>query len=235
MPIGILTDNLMVVLGGFAGSILGARLSEKTKLNMNQLFAFISMAIGVSLIVKVSALGAMALSLVGGFIIGNALKLEQHVNSFFSRLSIKLTKKSAPSAQYMAMFSTLLVLCCCSGTGWFGSINEGLTGDSSTILCKAILDFFTVAIFATVLGRFTALIAIPQAVIFLTLFACAKIIMPLVTVTMMQDFSAVGGVISLIIGFRILKLVEVEVINILPALLLVFPISQFWQWMLLHL
>ena len=228
MPIGVLTDNLMVVLGGLLGGALGSRVPQRIKDGLNLVFGFCAMGIGITLVGKVSALGAVVLSVILGTLVGSALRLEERVNGFFAGLNERLLKKNRPDDAYMSMFCTLLVLSCCSGTGIFGAMNEGLTGDSTTILCKAILDFFTVLIFATVLGKFTAIIAVPQMVILLTLFFCSRLILPVMTDSLTRDFSAAGGIIELIIALRILGLTKMKAIDALPALLLVFPVSALW-------
>ena len=229
MPLGVLTDNLMVALGGLLGGILGSRVSDKLKENLNLAFGFVAIGIGVTLVIKVNLLGAVVLSVIFGVLIGTALNLEDHIQGFFAGLNEKILKKAKPEEAYMSRFTTLLVLCCCSGTGIFGSMNEALTGDRTIILCKAILDFFTVMIFATMLGKFTAIIALPQMAILLTLFFSAKLIMPGMSEELIRDFSAVGGIVELMIGFRILRLSKLHAIDALPSLVLIFPISYLWQ------
>ena len=229
MPIGVLTDNIMVALGGLLGGALGSRIPEHVKDELNRIFGFAALGIGITLVVKVHSLGAVVLAVILGTLLGALLRLEERVNSFFAGLNERIMKKNRPDDAYMALFSTVLVLSCCSGTGIFGSMNEALTGDSTTILCKAILDFFTVMIFATVLGKFTAIIAIPQMVILLTLFFCAKLILPVMTDIMIADFSAVGGIIELVIAFRILKLTQMKAIDVWPALFLIFPVTELWN------
>lgn len=231
MPVGVLTNSLMVFLGGLAGGLLGKKLPERIKDGLNQVFGFIALGISITLVVKVYTLGAVVLSVILGTCIGSWLRLEDRVNAFFAGVNARLLKASKPDSEYMSSFSTLLVLCCFSGTGIFGAMNEGLTGDSTIILCKGILDFFTVLIFATVLGKFTSVIALPQIAILLVLFFGAKSIMPLMTDVLTGDFSAVGGIIQLTISMRILKLSKVKAIDILPALPLVFPISILWNYL----
>ena len=45
MPIGVLTDNMAVLLGGLLGGFLGSRLSENIKQNLNQVFGFAAMGV----------------------------------------------------------------------------------------------------------------------------------------------------------------------------------------------
>ncbi|MCR4673315.1 MAG: DUF554 domain-containing protein [Lachnospiraceae bacterium] len=228
MPIGVITDASMVALGGLIGAALGPRLKDNIKTGLNQFFGFIALAIAITLVIKVNTLAVVALSAILGMLIGTILNMEDHVSNFFSGINKKFFSSSGLDDEKMAQFTTLLVLCCTSGTGIFGSMNEGLSGDSSVIITKAILDFFTVMIFATLLGSFTAIIAIPQIIILLVCFFAARLIMPLITPEMLANFSAVGGILELAIAFRILKLSSIKAVNIIPALILVFPLTSLW-------
>lgn len=229
VPYGIIVNVLGVFLGGMLGGTIGDKIPQRVKESLTLISAFASMAIGILLTVKIHAMGAVCLALLLGTLIGELLHLEDHVKSGFSRLNVRLMGAAAPDETYMSMFLAVLVLCCTSGTGIFGALNQGMTGDSSVLLAKAILDFFTIMVFATTLGRFCAIIAIPQAIIFLLLFFCAKAIYPVMTDAMIGNFSGVGGVISVITCFRVAKIKDMRLINVLPAMLLVFPITALWD------
>ena len=120
------------------------------------------------------------------------------------------------------------MLCCFSGTGIFGTMNEALSGNHTTIICKAILDFITVMIFATKLRKNALLVTMPQLILLIVYFYSSSIISPLFTDVMPNDFSAVGEIIELTIAFNILKISDIKVINAMPALLLIFIIYPFW-------
>ena len=123
---------------------------------------------------------------------------------------------------------TAMVLFCASGTGIYGSIVSGMSGDHSILIAKSILDIFTAMIFACSLGLVTSLIAVPQAVIFLILFFCARLIFPLTTPAMVNDFKACGGLIMLATGFRIAKIRDFPIADMIPAMILVWPLSYAW-------
>lgn len=130
---------------------------------------------------------------------------------------------------YMEQFTTLLILFCASGTGIFGALTEGMTGDSSILLAKTVLDFFTAMIFASTMGRFLSVIALPQLAVMLLLFAGARLIYPLMTADMIADFSALGGVITLMAGFNLLRIKQTAVLNLLPAFVLCPVFSKLWS------
>lgn len=117
-------------------------------------------------------------------------------------LSSKGKKKASAHDSYIQSYVAIIVLFCASGTGVFGAMREGMTGDASILIAKAFLDFFTATIFACT-GIAVAAISVPMLLIQLTLAACAAIIMPLTTPMMLADFSAVGGMLLVATGLRI--------------------------------
>lgn len=76
---------------------------------------------------------------------------------------------------------TAIVLFCASGTGIYGCLDAGMTGNATVLLSKSVLDLFTAMVFACNLGAVTSLVAVPQAVIFFLLFFAAKAVFPLTT------------------------------------------------------
>ena len=97
------------------------------------------------------------------------------------------------------------------------------------LFSKAILDFFTAAIFAAGLGIMVALVAVPQFLVMIILFFSAVMIMPLTNEIMLADFTACGGVLMLATGLRISGIKWFPIANMIPAMILIMPFS--WMWM----
>ena len=198
-------------------------------------FGLCSMGLGIALIAGVKHLAAVVLALIVGALIGELIYLEKGIGKASERMRSVVDRflPSSPdsaesSAAYLQTFVAVLVLFCASGTGIFGSMKEGMTGDSSILIAKALLDFFTAAIFATQLGYAVAAIAVPQLLIQAALVYGAVFILPLTNATLIADFSAVGGLIMLATGLRICKIRDFAVANMLPALVLAMPLSALW-------
>lgn len=100
-----------------------------------------------------------------------------------------------------------------------------LLGDHTLLFTKSLLDFFTSMIFATVLGSMVCWIALPQFVILSTIFLLSGLIAPYTSPEMLLDFSACGGMIMLATGIRISEIKKISIVNMLPSLLAVMPIS----------
>ena len=241
MPIGVIINNNVIFLGGIAGALLGNKLPEKYKEQLNLIFGLCSMGMGISSIVLMKYMPAVVFALIIGTIVGLVFNLGDKVYELCSRLQkvmIRIVPKKETNmseTEFLATLITVIVLFCSSGMGIYGSLSEGMTGDSSLLITKSILDFFTAAIFACNLGYIVSLIAVPQFVIFTTLFLSASFIVPLTTPDMIADFKACGGFLMVAAGFRILKLKMFPVVDMIPAMILVMPFSWFWVNIILHL
>jgi len=241
MPIGVIINTIAIFLGGIAGALLGNKLPEKYKEQLNLIFGLCSMGMGISSIVLMKYMPAVVFALIIGTIVGLVFKLGDKVYELCSKLQkvmIRIVPKKETNmseTEFLATLITVIVLFCSSGMGIYGSLSEGMTGDSSLLITKSILDFFTAAIFACNLGYIVSLIAVPQFVIFTTLFLSASFIVPLTTPDMIADFKACGGFLMVAAGFRILKLKMFPVVDMIPAMILVMPFSWFWVNIILHL
>lgn len=225
MPIGVICNVLAVAVGGVIGTVGGSKLKNEFKEKLNLIFGVCSMGIGISSIVLMHNMPAVVLSLILGTIIGIALHLGQRIEAAGKRLASLIPGQKGTDNMLLV---TAIVLFCSSGTGIYGSIVSGMSGDHSILIAKSILDIFTAMIFACSLGLVTSLIAIPQAVIFLLLFFCAKWLFPLTTPAMVSDFKACGGLIMLATGFRIAKIKDFPIADMIPAMILVWPVSYAW-------
>ena len=241
MPIGVIINTIAIFLGGIAGALLGDKLPEKYKEQLNLIFGLCSMGMGISSIVLMKYMPAVVFALIIGTIVGLVFKLGDKVYELCSKLQkvmIRIVPKKETNmseTEFLATLITVIVIFCSSGMGIYGSLSEGMTGDSSLLITKSILDFFTAAIFACNLGYIVSLIAVPQFVIFTTLFLSASFIVPLTTPDMIADFKACGGFLMVAAGFRILKLKMFPVVDMIPAMILVMPFSWFWVNIILHL
>lgn len=224
MPIGVLSNVGAVVVGGLLGSVFGKKLSAELKEKLNLAFGISAMGLGIPTIINMKNMSAVVLAMILGIITGVTLKLGSRIDKA-GRAAAKLFPTEGID---YSLLVTSIVLFCVSGTGIYGAMVSGMTGDHSILIAKSILDLFTALIFACNLGTVTALIGIPQLIIFSALFFSAKLIYPLTTPDMIADFKACGGLIMLATGFRIAKIREFPIADMIPALLLVWPISYAW-------
>lgn len=183
---------------------------------------------------KCANLPVMVLATLVGALIGEFCLLEKGINGAVAKIQqlFMASGKKPTHDSFIQSYVAIIVLFCASGTGIFGAMHEGMTGDPNILIAKSFLDFFTAIIFACSLGIAVSAICAPMLIIQLTLAACATLILPLTTPAMMGDFSAVGGLLLVATGLRVCGIKMFPVVNMLPALLLAMPISAAWAMFL---
>ena len=232
MPIGVIINALSVAAGGVIGALFGHKLPEKFNSELTKIFGVCSMGMGVSSIGLMKNMPAVILSVILGTVIGLIIHLGNLTQKMGMRMEKIISKiipgQSKKDAEYQSVLVTAIVLFCASGTGIYGSITAGMTGDHSILLAKTVLDLATALIFACILGVVTCVIAVPQFIIFMVLFLLAGAIYPFCTETMICDFKACGGVLLVATGFRMMKVKEFPIADMIPAMVLVMPLSHLW-------
>ncbi|MCH4207303.1 MAG: DUF554 domain-containing protein [Solobacterium sp.] len=228
MPTGVIIDALAVVLGGLLGSALKQHFTDSFKDQINAILGLCSIAMGISAVTHMQNMPAVIFAIILGTALGIWLHLEQGISHLAGMVCSR-----TDSADQNRMMVTATVLFCASGTGIYGALTAGMNGDMSILISKSILDFFTAAIFACTLGKSVSLIAIPQFLILDLLYLMAGKIVPLTTTVMIDDFKACGGIIMLATGFRMLNLKQFPIADMIPAMILVMPLSWIWvNWIL---
>ena len=194
MPVGVIINVCAVITGGLLGGAVGKFLSADFKMNLNMIFGACAMTMGINSIVLMENMPAVIFSVVLGTSIGLACHLGKLINAggqAMQKLISRFVKNESGLSQeeFTNELVTVIVLFCASGTGIYGTIVAGMSGDHSILISKSILDLPTAMIFACTLGVVVSLIAVPQFLIFMLLFVLAKVIFPLTTPVMINDFS----------------------------------------------
>ncbi|WP_439286943.1 DUF554 domain-containing protein [Lonepinella sp. BR2357] len=234
MILGPYINGACIVLGGLLGAYLGGKIPERLRNNLTLLFGLCSVAMGVVMLSRVASMPAMVFALLIGTIVGEILSIEHWINRLSNQAKkgverfFPQQRNGLSQEEFLQKFVGLMVLFSFSGTGIFGAMHEGLVGDSSILIIKSSLDFFTAIIFATTLGLSVCTICLPQMSLQFILAYLAIIILPLITPEMKADFGGVGGAIMIATGLRICNIKPFSVANMLPALFLAMPISALW-------
>ena len=223
MPYGIITNCVAVFLGGILGAVLKNYFPQKLKEALPNIFGLSAITMGIGLIIMLKSLSAVVLALIVGTVIGELLNLEDNLLKGLHKLEQKLPVNL--DDEQMDVLISMIILFCFSGTGVFGAMNSAMTGDHSILYAKAVMDFFTAIIFGTTAGYLVGFIAVPQFAVGILLFGGASYILPLVTETMLVNFKACGGIITLAVGLKIAGIKRTKVLNILPAIAIIFPLS----------
>jgi uncharacterized membrane protein YqgA involved in biofilm formation len=231
--IGPFINSAGIVTGSILGAVCASTIPADFRRKINYVFSCITLGIGVFMAGKCHALPPVVIALLFGAIFGEVLRVEKGVMRLaFRAVNVFQRKKTAktdlPQQTFRDQFAVVTVLFCVSSLGIMGPMQEGISGDPSLLIIKALLDFFTSMVFASNIGGVIGVLAAPQCLIQSSILLLSTAVVPSISPAMMADFSACGGLIMLGTGLRQLSLVEVPVLSMLPGLLFVMPISALW-------
>ncbi|WP_394265993.1 DUF554 domain-containing protein [Anaerotignum sp.] len=232
IPRGVILDCCCVLLGTNCGTLLRNKIPGRLQEPLMVIFGMCAIAIGIVSVVKLESLPAVLLALILGTIIGELIDLDRKIkNGFLHGLRHCNFKIEGDREAYMRFYLVVVVTLCASGTNIFGAFQEGATGDMTILMSKAVMDIFAAAIFAMALGFGMNLIVVPQFLILSLCFYGGRFGMAYLNPSAIQNFIAVGGLMTFILGLNIAKIKEVRAANMLPALVLVFPATALFQLM----
>ena len=117
------------------------------------------------------------------------------------------------------VFAILIGMCLALLVKESGSLQAGIKFTSKKILQYAVI----------LLGFGMNLIVVPQFLILSLCFYAGKWMMSYLDPAAIQNFIAVGGLMTFILGLNIAKIKEVRAANLLPALAVVFPATAFFH------
>ena len=100
-----------------------------------------------------------------------------------------------------------------------GSIQDGIYGDHSTLVAKAILDFIIVLIMASSMGKGCVFSFIPVAVLQGSMTALAVVLSGFMTDAVLNNISLVGNILIFCVGINLVWPKTIKVANLLPSLL----------------
>ena len=224
---GTIYNVIGVLLGGSLGLMIGDRLSgdiQESLLKVSGVAVFILGITGsVQGLLRVSGAsltsqGSMMMiaSLVLGTIIGELLRIEQEFDHF--GLWLKRVTGSDKDASFVDAFVTTSLTICLGAMAVVGSLQDGLTGDSSTLLAKSVLDFLIVLVLTVSKGKGAIFSAVPIFLLQGGMTLAARILAPILTGTALAHLSLVGSVLIMCVGINLIWGKIIRVANILPAI-----------------
>lgn len=213
--VGVFVNAISVIILGFLGTKVGKYFSDSLKSDIMKFLALLILVTGIDSARKGNGL-FMIVSIVLGVIIGYSLKLDSKLNKFANFLG-KIFSKNSGSHFSKAFINATLILCVGS-MGIIGSINAGVNADNKMLFLKSVLDGLTVFFMAQSLGIGVIFASIPIIVYQGLIVVLSYLISPILTKEILDNISGVGGICIMVVGLSILDLVDIKVVNSIPAI-----------------
>lgn len=214
--LGTIVNSVAIIIGALLGNLIGNRFSENIKSTVLQGIALTVMVIGISMAISTENMLIITLSIVTGGIIGELLRIENHLDSLGQRLEARYAKDDSDFTQ---AFVSASLLYCVGAMAVMGAIESGLTGNHSILFVKSILDGVTAIIFSSSLGIGVAFSALPVFLYQGIITLAASSVKNLLSDGIIREMSATGGVLILGLGLNMLEIkMNIKVGNLLPAI-----------------
>jgi uncharacterized membrane protein YqgA involved in biofilm formation len=107
-----------------------------------------------------------------------------------------------------------------------GAIEEGFGQTSDLLLTKSIMDFFSSVMLASALGIGVLFSAIPLLIFQGGITLLVSLIGKDIPAEIISEITVVAGIILIGLGFNLLEIKKLKIINLLPAL--VFIVIFMW-------
>lgn len=143
MVIGPFINASAILFGGILGALLSQHIPERIRVSMTSIFGLASLGIGILLVIKCANLPVMVLATLVGALIGEFCHLEKGINAAVAKAQQLFTRSDAnvTHESFIQSYVAIIVLFCASGTGIFGAIHEGMTGDPNILIAKSFFGF----------------------------------------------------------------------------------------------
>ena len=232
--LGTIINTVAVLAGGLLGLLLKNGVAKKFESILMQALGLATVFVGAGGVLKymlvieeggLATRGTMLLifSLVIGCLIGQWLDIEAKMETLGIKLKQAVRVKN--DNHFVEGFVTTSLIICVGAMAIVGAMQDGLSGDSSMLVAKSLLDFALVAILASAYGVGPVFSAIPIFVYQGAITLIAALFGSVISDGLIEQLSFVGSALIFCVGVNIVKEKTFQVANMLPALLI--PI--FWE------
>lgn len=220
---GTIVNGICIIIGSVIGLFL-TKIRDKYKETIIQGIGLTIILIGLQMAFQVNSIIIVLLSMLTGALVGEFFRLEDLLNRLGYWVGSKFTNKGE-NVNVSQAFVTASLLFVVGAMAILGALDSGLRGDHEILLTKSVLDGFTSFILTTTLGIGVILSVIPvvlfQGAIALLATQIEKLIPEVIFNDLLVDITAVGGLLIVAIGLNLLKLTQIRVTNLLPAIVMV--------------
>lgn len=215
---GTLINTVTIVAGTILGTLAGQKYPQKMKETVMNGLGLVTSIIGISMALETQNILYPLSGVASGAIIGEWLNIELWVNNLGESLEKRFGKQS--QGLFAKGFVSATLLFCIGPMAIIGGIQDGLTGDYSTLAAKAAIDGFTSIAFASSLGLGVGFSALPVFLYQGAITLGAGFFDRVFTEQMVTEMTAAGGLLLFAIGLGLLEIKRIRVANLLPAIFL---------------
>jgi uncharacterized membrane protein YqgA involved in biofilm formation len=227
--LGTIVNVIAIIAGSLCGLIFRKGIPDATNRTIMQALSLAVILIGIRGALKSDALLIVILSLVTGTLIGDRLRLEERLEGLGHWMGARM---GGSREGFAGGFVTASLVYCVGAMAIVGSMESGLSGNHQTLFAKSILDGVSAIVFASTLGigvLFSSLsVFLYQGALTLGAIFLKQFLIP----DVVNQMTAVGGLLIMAIGINLLEIKRLPIANMLPGIfipLLYYLARSLWS------
>jgi uncharacterized protein len=212
---GTIVNTGAIVAGGLLGLAAAGRIPQRVKDIVMQALGLSTLIIGLQMALAIHRIIPIVGGLLLGALTGELFRIEdgiEHVGRWLKK------RAHSDSSTFVMGFVTASLLYCTGAMVVVGSIQDGTTGNATTLYAKAMLDGVASMAFASTLGIGVLFSAVSVFVVQGSITLLASKLAFLQQPTVLDPLTGAGGLLIIAVAINVLNLARIRVGNLLPAL-----------------
>jgi uncharacterized protein len=224
--IGTFVNFGAIVIGGAIGLKFKSFLPQRVIDLLFQVFGLFTLYLGFSMGLKTQNAILIAFSLILGALTGSFLNLQDKTDRLGELIKSKFNLKGD---KFTEGFLVASLLFCMGPVAILGSLEEGIGNEPKLLLIKSLMDGVASIALASSLGIGVLFSAVPILIYQGSLTILTMWLGTSFNQVMINEVSAVGGILLVGMGISILDIKKIRVIDFITALIYIIPLVYFFS------
>lgn len=212
-------NSITVILGSLLGLLIRSHINKEFQDIVESSAGFVTFIIGIEMALATASPIVLLFALIIGGMLGSFLKIEDRIYNIGENLDISSKDSKENTSTFAKGFLNSSVLFCFGAMTILGSIQAGVNQDYDLLLLKSGLDGSMSIVLSAVYG-----IGVMASALFILIFQgtitlLSSSISQMLSSEAINEISAIGGIMIIMIGFNLLKIKKIKVANFFPSLI----------------
>jgi len=212
--LGTIVNALSILAGGLIGSLFKNKISDKYNETIMKALGLCVIVIGLKSALLVNNILLLIICVTLGTLIGEVINIEKGIENVGALLESKISSRNGLANGFV----TASLVFCVGAMSIMGSLESGLSKNYSILYAKSLLDGIFAIIFSSSLGIGVCFSAISVFVYQGIITVTASLMKQFLITSVVNEMSAVGGLLIVAIGANMLDIKRIKVGNMLPAI-----------------
>ena len=214
--IGTFVNMATVTVGAVVGMLIGKRMPERLQEILFQALGLAVCAIGISMALESENMIISVVSIALGAATGHLIGIERGLNNLSNKIQQSI---HIGGSRFTEGFVGATLLYCVGSMTILGAFEDGLGEFPQLLYTKAVIDGISAIVLASVAGIGVLFSIVPLLLYQGALTLSAEWLKPIMQEAMINEMTAVGGLMLMGIGLSLLRIKEVRTADMLPALI----------------